>query len=202
MRRVILLGAFFLVLIFLATGIVAANDSAESLRKAKGLVVYMPPASFMNTYFTADEQDPAYVFGTVRDFVQSLKCPTVWLIEKDVKNRAMQQTRWTYNSGPPEYVMYLECDQPDGVVHYAFSYQEPMPGWRKMVRGHNANGVDDDTCERLKKASFAGMPVGSKLRFIMKNGEVMRGQTPEDALRTDLSFAPRYDLKRGRKISK
>ena len=65
----------------------------------------------------ADEVDPGYIFGKVKDFVQSRSCPTNWLIEEGERKRI--EARGT-QSGPFEYTLYLEEDCPGKVVYYVF----------------------------------------------------------------------------------
>jgi hypothetical protein len=57
------------------------------------------------------------------------------------------------------------------------------------------------TKSKLDKACTAGCGVGAEMRFIQKDGELL-GKTPEAYLRSDLKFAPIYDLNRQQKISK
>jgi len=205
MPRALLVLAGFFVLVCL-TPAFAVSDNAQALRKAQGLVEFAPTDAFLSGYFTADEMNPSYLFGTVKDFVQAQKCPTTWLIEEGEKARLDQDS--DKNPGQPiEFTRYLECDRPDGVVYYVFVDQSSMTPeqwlkWRWQFHKNKADAEYGATLKQLEKAVGEGYRVSGELRFILKNGELASAKTPENALREDLSFTPRYDLKRGRKISK
>ena len=47
----------------------------------------MPPDSFLNANFVADEIEPQFVFGKVKDFWKSRSCTTNWLIEDSERDR-------------------------------------------------------------------------------------------------------------------
>ena len=53
----------------------AASESALKLRAQNGLCEFMPPDSFLNGNFVADEVEPQLVFGKVKDFWKSRSCP-------------------------------------------------------------------------------------------------------------------------------
>jgi len=205
MARIILLLAGFFVLVCL-TPAFAAENNAESLRKAQGLVVLAPSDAFLDGYFTADEMNPAYLFGTVKDFVAAQKCLTTWLMEQGEKER-FDQAAAKKSDQPSEFTRYLECDRPDGVTYYVFVDQSAMTPeqWFKWSWQFHKNKADTEygaTLKQLEKAAAEGYRVSGELRFILKNGELVSGKTPENALREDLSFAPRYDLKQGAALPK
>ena len=72
----------------------AESEKATKLRNQNGLVAFAPPEAFLAGNFLADETDPAFIFGKVRDFAKSISCPTAWLIEaaelKRVESRGAQ----------------------------------------------------------------------------------------------------------------
>jgi len=203
-RAVFVLAGFF-VLVCL-TPAFAQSDAAQNLRKAQGLVVFAPSDAFLNGYFTAAEMNPSYLFGTVKDFVQSQKCPATWLIEEGEKARLGQESAQKPNQ-PVEFTRYLECDGPGGVTYYVFVDQSAMTPeawlkWRWQFHKNKADAEYGATLKQLEKAVGEGYRVSGELRFILKNGELASTKTPEDALRKDLSFAPRYDLKQGAALEK
>ena len=65
----------------------AASPKAMALRQANGLIAFTPTAKFLAGNFVADEMNPSVIFGAVKNFAASRKCPTAWLIEKDQKDR-------------------------------------------------------------------------------------------------------------------
>ncbi|WP_243313109.1 hypothetical protein [Fundidesulfovibrio agrisoli] len=180
----------------------AASEKAQELRKADGLVAFTPPDSFLAGLFIADEMEPHFLFGTVKDFQTSRKCPTAWLIEEGEKARIGKPA----DSGAPlEYTLYLEEDCPGGVVHYVFVDQSAMTPqqwieWRKQFHKSKAEGEYGATRERMEKAVSGGSKMGGELRFIMVDGQLGQGKTPEQALRQDMNFQPCYDLKQGAKL--
>jgi hypothetical protein len=203
MHRAILILVSLFILGCASPGLAASQKSLE-LRKADGLTQFTPPQAFLDGYFLADEMEPSFLFGSVKDFAASLKCPTAWLIEEGEKTRISKPAA---PDSPPEYTLYLEADCPGGVIYYVFvdhSAMTPLQWieWRKQFHKSKAEGEYGATKDRLDKAVVEGMKIGGELRFIMKNGELAPGKTPEQTLRQDLSFPPSYDLKQGVKLSK
>ena len=117
MRRYgcMLLGAAMVVAICGAAG--AASEQAMKLRSQNGLSEFAPPEAFLAGNFLADETDPAFIFGKVRDFVKSLACPATWLIEEGERKRIEARGQ---SSDPVEYSIYLEADCPGKVTYYIF----------------------------------------------------------------------------------
>jgi len=182
----------------------AASQKAAELRKSNALQDFSPPEQFLSGFFLADEMEPSFLFGSVKDFAAARKCPVAWLIEEGEKNRIAKPAN---PESPLEYTLYLEEDCPDGVVYYVFVDQSAMNPkqwieWRKLFHKSKADSEYGATKDRLEKAVSEGVKVSGELRFIMKNGELTAGKPPEDALCKDLSFTPCYDLKQGVKISK
>ena len=151
----------------------------------------------------ADEMNPVFIFGSVKDFAGSRKCPTTWLIEAGDKNRPA-------GPGAPdplaEYTLYLEEDCPDQVVYYVFIDQSGLTPqqwieWREKFHKSKAGEQFGTAKSKLDQACTAGCGVGAELRFIQKNGELV-AKSPEEVLRVDLKFAPIYDLNRQKEISR
>lgn len=196
-RAVVILAS--LLVLFGSAGPLAASEKAVALRAANGLVAYAPPEAFLTGYFLADEREPAFLFGTVADFAASRKCPVAWFVEEGEKAR---MARPAGPEGPSEYTLYLEEDCPGRVRYYVFVDQSAMtPGqwleWRRQFHKGKAEGEYGATRERLEKAVAEGMRIGGELRFIMDDGELVVGKTPEACLGPDLAFEPSYDLKQG-----
>jgi hypothetical protein len=198
----ILLG--FLLLLGHGTAAFAASAKATALRQANGLTVFTPPAKFLEENFVADEMNPGFIFGAVKSFAASRKCPTTWLIEAGDKNRSA-------GPGTPgklvEYTLYLEEDCPDQVVYYVFIDQSGLTPqqwieWRRKFHGQSKTDPEFlETKSKLDTACTAGCGVGAELRFIQKNGE-LSVKSPEAVLRQDLKFPPIYDLNQGKKLTK
>lgn len=179
----------------------AAGEKAMALRRADGLIPFTPPEKFLDGDFIADETDPTVIFGTVKAFAASRACPVTWLIEEGEKARL---ARVADQAAPVEYTLYLEEDCPDKVVHYVFIDQSVMSpkqliDWRQQFHKSKVEHEFATAKERLEKALADGVAVAGELRFVMRNGE-LQGRPLEEALRTEYGFAPKYDLKQGRKL--
>jgi len=96
----------------------AAGEQAISRRNANALAEYSPPESFLNGNFIADEVEPTFIFGKVKDFAKSRSCPTSWLIEQGERQRL--QTR-DPQSSQFEYTLYFEEDCPGKITYYVFA---------------------------------------------------------------------------------
>ena len=101
----------------------AASQKAKALRQANNLTTFTPPEKFLTGNFVAEEMTPAYIFGPVKSFVSSRKCPTTWLIEKGVKKNLDQPGT---AGKPTEYTLYLEEDCSDKVFYYVFVNQSGL----------------------------------------------------------------------------
>ena len=181
----------------------AASAKATALRQANGLTAFTPPEKFLAGNFVADEMNPGFIFGTVKSFVASRKCPTTWLIESGAKNRPAGAGAQTPLA---EYTLYLEEDCPDQVVYYVFIDQSGLTPqqwieWREKFHKSKAGEEFATAKTKLDTACTAGCGVGAELRFIQKNGELV-AQSPEKVLMNDLKFAPIYDLNLGKKLAK
>ena len=193
----------FLLLVGHGATALAASAKATALRQANGLTAFSPPEKFLAGNFVADELNPGFIFGAVKAFAASRKCPTTWLIEDRDKNRPA-------GPGTPEalaeYTLYLEEDCPDQVVYYVFIDQSGLTPqqwieWRRKFHGQSKTDPEyAETKSKLDTACTAGCGVGAELRFIQKNGELV-AKSPEEILQQDLKFAPIYDLNQGKKLS-
>jgi hypothetical protein len=87
MRRFgsVLLG--LLIVLALSAQTWAASEQAMKLRSKNALSEYSPPESFLSGNFVADEDEPAYIFGKVKDFTRSRSCTAAWLIDEGEKKR-------------------------------------------------------------------------------------------------------------------
>ncbi|RJR45835.1 MAG: hypothetical protein C4567_02960 [Deltaproteobacteria bacterium] len=202
MMRLLLLVLGLWLLTGPGSGAWAASRKAADLRQANGLTAFTPPEKFLAGNFVAEEMNPAFIFGTVKDFVASRKCPTAWLIDEAAKNRPAAP-------GTPEaseYTLYLEEDCPDQVVYYVFVDQSGLTPqqwieWRRHFHKSKADQQFGAAKTKLEQACKEGCGVGGELRFLQINGELL-GKSPEEYLRSDLRFAPIYDLNQQKKIPK
>ena len=181
----------------------AASQKAKALRQANNLTTFTPPEKFLTGNFVAEEMTPAYIFGPVKSFVSSRKCPTTWLIEKGVKKNLDQPGT---AGKPTEYTLYLEEDCSDKVFYYVFVNQSGLTpqqwiDYRRLFHGKTKTEPEyGPTKSKLEQACQEGCGVESELRFIQKNGELLN-QSPENYLLQDLKFAPIYDLNQQKKVS-
>lgn len=202
MKRLLPIFLGLLLLAGQAAGALAASQKALALRQANGLEAFTPTAKFLAGNFVADEMNPVFIYGPVKAFVASLKCPTAWLIEADQKSRL---PRAASPEKPEEFTVYLEADCPDQVVYYVFIDQSNLTPkqwieWREKFHKSKTEPEYGSTKSKLDQACTAGCGVGAELRFIQKNGELVN-QSPEKILK-DLKVAPIYDLNRQQKMGK
>ena len=203
MIRLLPLVLGFLFLVGNVTGVLAASQKAAALRQANGLVAFTPTDKFLSGNFVADEMNPGFIFGPVKDFAASRKCPTAWLIEADQKSRLPGPGN---PDQPAEFTVYLEEDCPDQVVYYVFIDQSNLTPkqwieWREKFHKSKTEPEYGSTKSKLDKACTAGCGVAAELRFIQKNGELVN-KSPEEVLGQELKFAPIYDLNRQQKMGK
>jgi len=202
MRRMgsMLLGAAIVLVICGAAG--AASDQAMKLRGENGLSEFAPPEAFLAGNFLADETEPAFIFGKVRDFVKSLACPATWLIEEGERKRIEARDQ---QSGPVEYSIYLEADCPGKITYYIFvdrSFNSAQwLEWRRQFHKSKAEPHYGVVKASLEQAAQKGFVVDGELRFVALNGELLL-KRPEDILTGELKFQPIYDLKKNQALSK
>jgi hypothetical protein len=204
MMRLVSLLLGFLLLVGANSGAMAASKKAKVLRKANGLEAFTPPERFLAGNFVADEMNPGFIFGTVKDFAKSRKCRTTWLIEEGIKNLLASPAS---PEAALEYTLYLEEDCPDKVVYYVFVDQNSKTPqqwieWRRRFHGKSKTDPQFAAAKaKLEKACTEGCGVTGELRFLQQDGELM-AKSPEEYLRVVLKFAPIYDLNQQKKISK
>jgi len=202
MRRFlsILGGIVFVLALCGAAG--AASEQAMKLRSQNGLSEFVPPEAFLAGNFLADETDPAYIFGKVRDFVKSLACPTTWLIEEGERKRIEARGQ---QSGLIEYSLYLEADCAGQVTYYIFVDRSFNPSqwmeWRRPFHRTKAEPHYKEAKNSLDQAAQNGVTVDAELRFIALNGDLLL-KRPEDVLTGELKFQPIYDLKKNQVLVK
>jgi hypothetical protein len=196
---------FLGILLLVGTGsaAVAATQKAAALRQTNGLTAFTPTEKFLAGNFVADEMNPGFIFGTVKAFAASRKCPVTWLIEAGAKARPAEPGS---SDQVAEYTLYLEEDCPDKVVYYVFIDQSGLTPqqwieWREKFHKSKAEPQYGPTKSKLEQACTEGCGVGAELRFLQVNGDLMT-KSPEAFLLQDLKFAPIYDLNKGKKLSK
>jgi len=202
MRRhgCMLLGALMVLAICGAAG--AASEPALKLRGENGLSEYTPPEAFLAGNFLADETDPAFIFGKVRDFAKSLSCPATWLIEEGERRRIEARVQ---SSDPVEYSIYLEADCPGKVTYYVFVDRSINSAqwleWRRQFHKSKADPHYGAVKAGLEQAAQNGFVVDGELRFVALNGDLLL-KRPEDILAGELKFQPIYDLRKNQALSK
>jgi len=181
-----------------------ASEQAAKLRNQNTLIEYSPSATFLSGNFVADEMEPRYIFGKVKDFVKSRSCATTWLIEEGEKQRIEGPQS---QSGPIEYSLYLEEDCPGKVIHYVFIGRshadlEQWMQWRQKFHGRSkAEPQYAAARTSLEQAAKNGFPVDAELRFMEINGELSL-RKPEEILMNEVKFQPLYDLKQGKAFAR
>ncbi len=203
MKRLLPICLGILLLLSLVSPSGAASPKAMELRQANGLTVFTPPEKFLAGNFVAEEMTPNFIFGPVKTFVSSRKCPTTWLIEQGEKGRLAQPDSPDQQL---EFTLYLEEDCPDKVVYYVFVDQSGLTPqqwieWREKFHKSKTEPEYGPTKSKLEQACAEGCGVGAELRFIQQNGELV-DQSPEKVLRQELKITPIYDLNQRKKITK
>ena len=173
------------------------SENATKLRAQNALEEFTPQDSFLNGNFVADEVDPRYIFGKVKDFQEARSCPTSWLIETGEKNRLKGKEN---QSGPMEYTLYLEEDCPGRIMYFIFVDRSQAQSaqwmeWRKQFHGKSkTEGEYGEVNSLLQQAAQDGYPVDGELRFIEIGGDLLLKKV-EDVLISDLKTRPICDLK-------
>jgi hypothetical protein len=181
----------------------AASEQAMKLRGKNALSEYSPPEAFLSGNFVADEIEPGYIFGKVKDFVRTRACPTSWLIEEGERKRIEAQQP---QSGPVEYTLYLEEDCPAKLVYYIFvdRSQANTTQWMEWRRQFHKSKTDPQygaAKASLEQATQDGCPVNGELRFVEVEGDLLL-KKPEEVLMGELKFSPIYDLKACKAVAK
>jgi hypothetical protein len=178
-----------------------AGDSAQSFRQQNGLLVYAPPAWFLEGYFIARERNPGYVFGTVQNFVQALGNKTTWLIE-DLELKRLEQA--LADGTTPEYSLFLEAVSPERTDYWVFVTlpHESAGEWyaaRRAYHGRKAEGFFGKTQTRLERALSQGLKIKAEIRFFIQKGKISL-ESPEDIILNKYKFQPIFDLSTGRRL--
>jgi hypothetical protein len=180
----------------------AASEPAMKLRGQNGLSEFAPPEAFLAGNFLADETEPAFIFGKVRDFTKSLACPATWLIEEGERKRIEARGQ---SSDPVEYSIYLEADCPGKVTYYIFVDRSINSAqwleWRRQFHKTKADPHYKEAKASLDQAAQNGFAVDAELRFVALNGDLLL-KRPEDILTGELKFQPIYDLKKNQALTK
>jgi hypothetical protein len=181
----------------------AASEQATKLRKTSVLSEFSPPETFLSGNFVADEVEPVYIFGKVKDFVKGRSCATAWLIEAGERKRV---EAWDRQSGPIEYTLYLEEDCPGKVAYYVFVDRSQANltqwmQWRQQFHKSKAEPQYATVKAGLEKAVQDGFPVDGELRFVEINGDLSL-KKPEEIVIGELKFQPLYDLKQGKAVAR
>jgi hypothetical protein len=180
----------------------AGSEQAMQLRAQNGLSEFTPPDGFLAGNFLADETDPAYIFGTVRDFARSLSCPATWLIEAAERKRIESRPQ---QSGPVEYSIYMEADCPGRVTYFIFIDRSFNSNqwleWRRQFHKSKTDPQYGKAKTSLEQAAQNGFAVDAELRFVALNGGLLL-KKPEDVLADELNFKPIYDLRKNRALAK
>ena len=204
MRHLCLMCLGFSLVLALPAATWAASEQAVKLRNQSTLTECSPAETFLSGNFVADEIEPGYIFGKVKDFVKSQSCTTAWLIEEGEKKRIEAKQS---QSGPIEYSLYLEEDCPGKVVHYVFIDRSQADvaqwmQWRQQFHGKSKTEPQYGAAKTsLERAAKNGFPVDAELRFVEFNGELSL-KKPEEILMGDLKFQPVYDLKQGKAFAR
>ncbi|MBF0530220.1 MAG: hypothetical protein HQK55_13300 [Deltaproteobacteria bacterium] len=202
MTRFTTVGLIILLIIGTCSLSSAAGDQALASRKTLGLNEFAVPGYFLDGFFMANELNPKYFFGPVKDLVKACGCPTTWLIDDAERQRIGDVEKRT---DPLEFSVYLEADCPDRLIYYGFVVQHQLDPeqwlkWRWKFHKSKAEPEYGQTRDRLKKAAQDGINPAGELRSIEINGNLdMRN--PEDAIMKDLKLRPVYDLEKGQKIT-
>jgi hypothetical protein len=181
----------------------AASEQAMKLRSDNTLSAFEPPESFLSGNFVADEVEPTFIFGKVKDFTASLSCPVTWLIEDSERRRIAARTN---ASAPLEYTLYLEEDCPGKIQYYVFVDRSQANTaqwieWRKQFHKSKTEPQYGAVKDVLEQAAQKGFQVGGELRFVEVGGELVI-KRPEDMLTGELKFQPIYDLKLGKPVAR
>lgn len=185
-------------LIITPTGFAA--ESAQAFRQQNGLLVYAPPAWFLEGYFIARERNPGYVFGPVQDFVQAVSGTTTWLIE-DLELKRLE--RVSVDEKKPEYSLFLEVVSPERMEYWVFVVlpHESAQAWFDARRAYHGRKKAEDyygkTRSELERALSQGLKIKAELRFFIEKGDISL-QCPEDAILNRQKFQPVFDLSAGR----
>jgi hypothetical protein len=183
----------------MVTPTAVTGESARTFRQQNGLLVYAPPAWFLEGYFVARERNPAYVFGPVQNFVQAVSGATTWLIE-DVELKRFE--RVSEDGKKPEYSLYLEVVLPERTEYWIFVVlpHESAQAWfdaRRAYHGRKAADYYGKAQGELERALSQGLKIKAELRFFIEKGDIVL-ESPEEVIMKRYKFQPVFDLSAGR----
>jgi hypothetical protein len=202
MLKRLCLAAFMIMLATLiGTPSAVTGESGKNFRQQNGLVAYAPPAWFLQGYFIAREKNPAYVFGPVLNFVQTVGGKTTWLIEDEELKRVERASAEGEN---PEYSVFLEVVLPETTEYWVFVVlpHESAQAWfdaRRAYHGRKAEDYYGKTRSELDTAFSQGFKVKAELRFLIEKGDTCL-QAPEGLIMSRYKFQPVFDLSGGRPL--
>ena len=199
LRRWYLTASIIMLASLMVTPAAVAGEPAQAFRQQNGLLAYTPPAWFLEGYFIARENNPAYVFGPVQDFVRAVGGKTTWLIE-DVELKRVEQASAEGES--PEYSLFLEAASPERTEYWVLVAlpHETAQAWfdaRRAYHGRKAEDYYGKTQGELETALSQGLKIKAELRFFMEKGEISL-ECPEDEIMKRYKFQPVFDLSTGR----
>ena len=142
LKRLCLAASMIMLATLLGTPSTVTGESGKNFRQQNGLVTYAPPAWFLQGYFIAREKNPAYVFGPVLNFVQTVGGKTTWLIE-DVELKRIEQA--TIDGENPEYSLFLEVVLPETTEYWVFVVlpHESAQAWFDARRAYHGRKAED-----------------------------------------------------------
>jgi len=201
LRRWYLAVSMIMLASLVLTSAAVSGESGQPFRQENGLVVYAPPAWFLQGYFMAREKNPAYLFGPVKDFVRAVGGRTTWLIEDEELKRVEQAT---LKGERPEYSVFLEAVLPETTEYWVFVVLPHESGqeWfdaRRAYHGRKAEDYYGKTRGELERALDQGFKVKGELRFFIEKGHVSLG-SPEKQIIDKYGFQPVFDLGEGRRL--
>jgi len=178
-----------------------AAESAQAFRQQNGLLAYSPPAWFLTGYFVAREKNPRYVFGPVKDFVNTLGGSSDWLIE-DLELKRLKKA--SADVKKPEFTLFLEIVSPQSTGYWVFvvlPYANAQDWFeaRRAFHGRKAEAYYGETRKEIEQALEQGLQIKAELRFLIEQGETSL-QVPEDVIMNRYKIRPIFDLSTGRRL--
>ncbi len=200
-KRLCLAASMIMLASLIITPTAVIGESAQKFRQENGLLAYAPPSWFLQGYFIARERNPAYLFGPVQDFVQTVGGKTTWLIE-DAELKRVE--RAATEGDNPEYSLFLEVVLPETTEYWVFVVlpHESGQAWfdaRRAYHGRKAEDYYGKTQGELETALSQGFKIKAELRFLIEKGDTCL-QAPEGLIISRYKFQPVFDLSTGRRL--
>ena len=202
LKRWCLAAALLVLAVLLMKPVAVAAESARSFRQQNGLLTYTPPDWFLEGYFIAREKKPMYVFGPVKDFVQTIGGTSAWLIE-DLELERLEQS--AADGEKSEYSVFLESVLPDRTEYWFFVVlpHKNAQSWfdaRRAFHGRKANAYYGETQRNLERALSQGLEIKAELRFWIEQGDTSQ-QVPEEVIMSRYNSRPVIDLDTVRRLN-